>query len=47
MKPKTKRFLVDEATYNSFKKEPKIHHPDVVLTLQHREETHNALKIQK
>ena len=43
MKPKNKRFLVDEATYNSFKQEPRIDHPDVVSTLKHKKEMSEVL----
>ena len=43
MKPKNKRFLIDEATYNSFKQEPKIHHPDVVTTLKRKKEMRETI----
>ena len=44
MKRTTKRYLVDEDTYNGFKNEPKIHHPDMVATLKNRQDMHDILK---
>ena len=44
MKRTTKRYLVDEDTYNGFNNEPKIHHPDVVSTLKTRQDMHDILK---